>query len=79
MVKRILGKLEADELKDLAKFFMDIAKGVLGAPLVIYLVSSFPLLVLAIVAVVNFILALGFISLSFYFKRYSKRIVKNYG
>lgn len=73
MVKRILDKLEADELEDLSKFLMDIAKGVLGAPLVIYLVAGFSVLVLAVISVVNFVLALGLVLLAIYLKRYSKR------
>lgn len=77
MVKRILGKLEADEVKDLSKFFMDIAKGVLGAPLVIYLILGFSPLVLATIFVVDFLLALGLVILAIYLKRYSKR--RSYG
>ena len=79
MVTRILAKLEVDELEDFSKFFMDIAKGVLGVPLVIYLVRGFSLLVLVAASVVNFILAFGLVILAIYLKRHSKRRRKDHG
>lgn len=77
MVKRFLKGLEADELVDLAKFFMDVAKGALGVPLVIYLVSGFSPVVIALFFVVDLSLVIIFLIIAIKLSREAKRRRKN--
>lgn len=73
MVKKILRGLEADELKSLSQLFFDIAKGILGAPLVVYFVSGFSGVVLFAVFMVSLVLAIGSAILAIYLLRLSKK------
>ena len=73
MVKRILKKLETDELVDLSKFFMDIAKGVLGVPLVVYLVSGFSPVVMTLFFVLDLSLVVIFLIVAIKLSRVAKR------
>lgn len=77
MIQKIFNKLDGDELKDLSKFFMDVAKGILGVPLIVYLVAEFPPIVNLMLFVLDLGLVIGFIALAIYLSRRSKRKVRN--
>lgn len=77
MFKKLLDKLEPEELTDLSKFFIDIAKGLMGAPLVVYLVTGFSNLVLFMMFVLDLILVFGCWIIAIKLSRESRRRRKN--
>lgn len=79
MIKRFFRKLKLDsyELEALSKFLVDIAKGILGVPLVIYLVSGFSLLVLAGMFVLDLLVVIALLVLALIIHRLAKRKLKN--
>ena len=70
-------RLDKDELEVLSKFLVDIAKGILGVPLVIYLVSGFSLLVLAIMFMLDLVIVIALLVLALIIHRLTKRKLKN--
>lgn len=79
MLRKFFRKLNLDsyELEALSKFLVDIAKGILGVPLVIYLVSGFSLLVLAGMFVLDLLVVIALLVLALIIHRLAKRKLKN--
>lgn len=77
MLRRLVRKLDAEELSSLSKFLMDVAKGILGVPLIVYLVVDFPLIVNISLFVLDLILVVIFLVIAFKLGRISKRRKKN--
>lgn len=77
MLRKLVRKLDAEELLMLSKFFMDVAKGILGVPLVVYLVADFSLIVNIGVFVLDLMLVVIFLVVAFKLGRISKRRKKN--
>lgn len=77
MIRKLVRKLDAEELLMLSKFFMDVAKGILGVPLIVYLVADFSLVVNIGVFVLDLILVIIFLITAFKLGRISKRRKKN--
>ncbi|MBI2039825.1 hypothetical protein HYT18_02010 [Candidatus Microgenomates bacterium] len=65
--------LDKDELGALSKFMVDVAKGILGAPLIIYLVSGFSLLVLLIIFLIDLAVVTLFLIGALQIHRVAKR------
>lgn len=78
MVNRILKNLEVEELNGLSKFFFDVAKGILGAPIVVYLVSGFSAIVLLGMFVISLALTIACLGLAIYLLRVSRKRI-HYG
>lgn len=78
MIKNILKRLDPDELDDLSKFFMDVARGALGVPLVIYLVSGYSPVVITLLFVLDLALVIIFLIIAIKLSREAKRR-RNYG
>lgn len=77
-VNRFLDKLNADELEILSKFIIDIAKGIIGVPIVVYFVSDFSIIVLTQIFMIDLITVTSFLSVAFKLRRLAKRR-KSYG
>lgn len=72
-MKFLLNKLKADELEILSKLLVDISKGILGAPLVVYFLKDFSAVVMTVVFVVDLILVFLLFIASIYLHRLGKR------
>lgn len=77
MLRKLVRKLDAEELSMLSKFFMDVAKGILGVPLIVYLVADFPPIVNISLFVLDLILVVIFLVIAFKLGRISKKRKKN--
>ena len=73
MVQKLLNRLHPSELATLSQFFIDVAKGILGVPIVVYFISGFSAIVLLVGLVLDLILVILFLSLAFKLARVAKR------
>lgn len=72
-MKFLLNKLRVDELEIFSKLLLDISKGILGAPLVVYFLKDFSAVVMVVVFVVDLILVASLFIMSIYLHRLGKR------
>ena len=72
-MKFLLNKLKADEIEILSKLLLDISKGILGAPLVVYFLKDFSVIVMATIFVVDFSLVILLFIGSIYLHRLGRK------
>lgn len=73
MFKKLLSKLTADELTILSKFLIDVAKGVLGVPIIAYFISGFSRVTLVLGFMLDLVIVILSVMLSFKIGRMAKR------
>lgn len=73
MINKFLNIFTMEELDVLSKFLIDVAKGVLGVPLVVYFLTGFSGTILVIGFVLDLILVILFLTVAFKLGRISKR------
>lgn len=72
-MKHLLNKLKADEFEILSKLLLDISRGILGVPLVVYFLKDFSVIVMATIFMVDFIVVILLFAASIYLHRLGKR------
>lgn len=73
MIQRLLKILEADELQTLSGFLIDVAKGILGVPIVVYFLTGFSVVALSLGFMLDLLVVALLIIIAFKLKRIAKR------
>ncbi|MBI4038869.1 hypothetical protein HY384_02825 [Candidatus Daviesbacteria bacterium] len=73
MVNKLLTKLTTEELKILSQFFIDVAKGVLGVPIIAYFISGISQIALLLGFMLDLVIVTTCVILAFKLGRVAKR------
>ncbi len=65
-------KFNADELKIFSNFLIDVAKGILGVPLIAYFLKDFSPIAIGAVFMVDFIIVILLLATAIYLHRVAK-------